>query len=54
VPEIKLNLDFIPEKIEIYQLVGVWENPKFLNKPTQILRVDTEGKVIGKEKKKCP
>lgn len=48
--DIKINVDFIPDRIEVYQLVNTWENQKVMKKPRNILRIDTKGNIIGKEK----
>ena len=50
-PEIKINIDFVPDRIEVYQLINIWEDKKVLRKPRNILKIDSKGNIIGKEKK---
>lgn len=47
-PEIKITVCSAPERIEIYQLIGVWEDKKFFKKPKVILKVDTKGNILQK------
>lgn len=50
-PEIKINIDFVPDRIEVYQLINVWECRKCMGIPQNIVKVDTQGNILGKERK---
>lgn len=44
--EFNIYVDFIPDRIEVYQLVSVWENKQKTEKPIRILKVDQNGKLL--------